>query len=155
MQIKSIYVILIIVVMLLVFGFTSLNNLSNLDPTVKFGNVEFTLPDNYYKKDTTDSGNVVITDGDKEITILRYDDKNVKNHIQKYEDYVKSKNQTIKLKDFKAGGMQVYKSTINENSKVIHYWFVKNGKTYSIYTSNADKNTGDIILNMIKSCKAN
>lgn len=153
-QAKSIYMILIIVVMLLVFGVTSLNNLSNLDPTVKFGKAEFTIPDNYYKKDIG-SDEVVITDGDIEITLLSYDDKNVKKHIEKYESYLKGKNKTLNMKDFKVDGVHVYKGTINGSSKVIHYWFVKDGKTYSIYSSNADKNTGDTILNIIKSYKKN
>ena len=149
MEKKSKYMIVIIVVMLLIFGLSSLSGY--LNHTVKLGDVEFTLPEGFYKKDTGKSGKVMITDGENEITMINYDDDNIKDHIQKYEDYVNSNNQTVKIKNFKSDGVKVYKSTIKENPKVIHYWFNKDGKTYSLYTSKANDGTEEIILNLIGS----
>ena len=49
------------------------------------------------------------------------------------------------------GNFDIYKSVVSENSSVIHYWFVKNGKGYEIYTGTADSNSDDFILDIINS----
>ena len=147
---KNNYIILIILGILIVVGYAYLNN--PFEPeTVEIGDLKFTLPSGYHEQKTNQTGEVIIANGENKITLVKYDDKNASSHITKYEKYLKTKNQTMKLDKTKVDNTTVYKSTMKQNPKVIHYWFVKNNKTYSIYTSNANDNTESDINYLIKS----
>ena len=70
-------------------------------------------------------------------------------------NYVKFKNQSenlsINVQKLDLDGLTVYKSVVQNNSSVVHYWFIKDNHIYEIYTPTFDSNMETVILNIIKS----
>lgn len=106
--------------------------------------VKFTIPSGYHESAIKD-GNLKanLTDGIHLLYIGVYNDSDVNKHVN---DYVNEKsnttNETINLSNFTIDGLVIHKS-FSEKTNAIHYWFVKNGKVYTVYNWGGDNSKMD------------
>lgn len=137
----------ILLVLLLSFCFIYTFN------TVRIDGTYFNVPNGYQIDDEGDYIN--LTSGTNYICLV----KEVKNDdVNKLiKEYVNSKkvkeNDTISVSSFKVDNLNVYKSISNNNDKTVHYWFVKYGKSYELFTWVANSNSDKIVSDLIKTMK--
>ena len=139
---KSIFFVLIIIILLLIVGLMGYNLLFNntknsTSETIIVGSANFTLPNGYSKGTPNTYGDLNITNGKISIFLLEYPDNNVRKHIEDYEN-INGGNQSLVLSNFTYNGIVVFKG-INDHSNTVHYWYVYNNKTYSIYSWDYNK----------------
>lgn len=144
------WIIIICVMILLVVGFIAFYSYTNHENEVKIGESIFQIPDGYHIGNSTKDGAVNLTNGTNNIYINKYDDKNVKEYVNAYIDKAEEYNHTAKISNFTVGKTLVYKSNINKSSNV-HYWFVKNNKTYTIYSLDKNPEIDSITIKLIES----
>lgn len=145
---KKIIVIIgvIIVILIAVFFFYTQN-------TVKIGNSYFTIPDGYHVVDEGDYVN--LTSGSNYICLVKEcADENINKSIEKYESSKKvNGNDTLHFSNFSSADINVIKSVSNKDSNVVHYWFVKDGKTYEAFNWAGNSNSDNLLINLIKTMK--
>lgn len=143
------WIALICIIILLVVGLIAYTSFMNQGTKVKVGDATFKMPDGYHLGNS-DKNMANLTNGTKNIYIKKYDDKNVKKHIDSYINQSKQNNKTVKISNFTVGKTLVYKSNLN-NSSTVHYWFVKNNKTYTIYSGDKNPEIDSITIKLIES----
>lgn len=146
---KIIYILIIILILLVSFigVFTYFQN------TIKVGEAYFTLPEGY--ECVANGAYTNITNDKNEYIILSYNDTNdVKKVVNDYIKYNNNHNLSISLSNSNIGEYTVYKSTMENNTGIVHYWFVYNNKVYQIYTHSANSNVEKIICDLISSVKS-
>lgn len=148
MEIKKIIGILIIVLIIIICGVTLFNSFNN-DVTV--GNTTFSLPNGFQNAGFTDSGNVNISNGYESIYIHEFDDNNITKHVNEYVNDRIENNFTSNLTNFTVGNKVVYKTVIINQTHSMHYWFINDNKTYSIYTWDGIPKMDQIVSDLILS----
>ena len=144
---KKIIAIIVIIIAILILGFTFYTQ-----NTVKIGNAYFTVPDGYQ---VVDEGSYVnLTSGKNYMCLVKeVDDENVEKSIDKYTKNNKKNNDTLSFSKFSSGDVSITKSVSKKDSKVFHYWFVKDGKTYEAFTWSGNSNSDDFLTTLISSMK--
>lgn len=147
---KSIIFVLIIIILLLIVGFMGYNLINNNKPstpeTVLVGTSNFTLPDGYYVGKSNNYGDLNITNGKISIFLLEYPDGNLSKYVVNYENSI---NQSVVLTNFTYNNIVVFKGTPSIQSNTVHYWYVCNNKTYSVYSWDYN-NIDDIVKELIQ-----
>jgi len=146
---KKIIALLILVVIILLFGFIGYNEWSN--STVKVGSTEFSLPEGYYKGALNEFGAVNITNGNSSIFIYEYEGNDTLKYISHYTTSPSQKNLNISIVNYTVGDVVVYKTDNKDSPYKIHNWFIKNNKTYDVYTWDGNKDLDSVVTNIIKS----
>lgn len=142
--------ILILVIIILAIGFYNLY--VSLDNTVTVGDSVFVLPEGFQQSNST-SGEIKISDGINNFTIFNYKDDDIKRYINEYNESKSKDNVSVILNNFTVGDILIYKAYSNNNTEVLHYWFIYNHKVFSIYTENGNKNTDRIVSDLVSSLK--
>ncbi|WP_296888431.1 hypothetical protein [uncultured Methanobrevibacter sp.] len=144
-------IILILIFILIVIGAFVFYE-SSLSQKVKVGDSYFTIPKEFQKEDISD--NLVRFIANDKILFIN-SDINASDIDSAVSNYVKFKNQSenlsINVQKLDLDGLTVYKSVVQNNSSVVHYWFIKDNHIYEIYTPTFDSNMETVILNIIKS----
>ena len=126
--------------------------LSDSDSTFKVGATTFNMPDGYHEGTPNEFGATNITNGTNSIFIVENNDSNIMSYITEYENYINnSRHQSMSIVNFTIDNTQIYKTDNKDDPNIIHYWFVKNKKTYDIYTWDGNKKMDSIVINMITS----
>ncbi len=141
--------IILIIVILFLSGFYAYNELSN--STIKIGDTTFNIPEGYHESTPNHLGAVNITNGNTSIFLSVYNDTNILKHANDYKKLLEKDNQTAIISNYTIGGAQIYKSTIIDLPNCVHYWFIKNNKTYDFYTWDGNKDVERIIIEFINS----
>ena len=145
---RIIYFLIIILILLVTFiGF-----FSYFQNNIKVGDAYFDLPNGY--KCVSEGLYTNITNDNNEYIILTYNNTDdIKKIINDYIEYNNNHNLSISLSNSKIGENTVYKSTMDNNTHIVHYWFIYNKKVYQIYTHSANSNSEKIICDLISSVK--
>ena len=114
------------------------------ESTFSTGSTEFNMPQGYYIGTPNDQDAINITDGSKSVFIYEHED----NNIEKYVNHYTKEGQKIKPTNYTIDNTVVFKA--NNNNK-IHYWFIKNNKTYDVYIWEPNENIDSIVETLIKS----
>ena len=147
MKKKNILIIIIVLIILIgVANFTLLNN----EKTVKVGDTTFSIPSGYNVGTSNNLGDTNITNGENSIFIKEHSTTDLHGYLTEYEKYVKSLNDTVKVTCSTVDNVNVYKVEKNNDSQVIHYFFVKNGRTYEIYVWDNNPNLDNLVPELIK-----
>lgn len=150
---KKTYLIIVLIAIIIVMGITFLNPLTQPEGKIKVGEVNFELPDGYYEGNLNKLGDVNLTNGTNSIFIKKHDSDDLYKEIKDYEDYKKTENTTLTVAKFKIKDELVYKTVSDHDKYVIHYWFLKNNKVYSIYSLQKNDDIDQIATNMIKTAQ--
>lgn len=144
---KLIIIIAIVAILLLGFYFMYTQN------TIKIDNTYFTIPEGYHVIDEGDFIN--LTSDNNYLCLMKNPvDENITTVTHKYSDYKKShENDTLKFENYQVNGHSVTKSTSVKHPEIVHYWFVKDGKTYEFYTWASNSNSDRLVANLIKTMK--
>lgn len=148
MEKKSIIIILLVVILIGVTAFLFTHNFNGTND-VYVGNTKFYLPDGYHEGNQTEYGDVNITNGYSSVLIHNYSDNNVKKYRDDYSEYLLNNNATPELRNFTVDDITIYKTTIVNNTQTMHYWFIKDNKTFSIYTWDGNSNMDSFIRDLI------
>ena len=143
--ILGISVIIIIIICLLGFGIFNNQN------TVNVGNATFHLPDGFQEKGVIKSGDINISNGYESFYIHDYKDKNLEEHVKDYIIDRKNKSFKVELTNFTVNDTLVYKTVIVNQTHSIHYWFMKDGDVFSIYTWDGIPKMNKIVSDLISS----
>lgn len=143
-------IVIIGIILLLVAGSITFYSFSNQENTVKVGDATFQMPDGYHVEDSKNKNVTNLTNGNENICIKEYGDKNLEKFINSYINQSEKNNKTVKISNFTVGKTLVYKSNLN-NSSTVHYWFVKNNKTYTIYSWDKNPEIDSITIKLIES----
>lgn len=150
MRINKIYIILFVLI-LIILGSFIVSNMLNQKNEIQVGSGQFILPEGYYKGDSNSAGDLTITNGNNSICLAECDGDNITSCIKGYTDFVENQNQTLKFENFTVDNVKIFKSTCIENPSVVHYWFVKNNKVYTIYKGDHNNSTDAIVIDLIHS----
>lgn len=144
--------IIVILLLFLIGGFTYFTDF-NQNKTIEIGKTTFSIPENYYKGNNNNLGAINLTNGTNSLFILEHETTDLHGYLVNYTDYVqKDLNQSVKVTCSTVENSQnVYKVEKSNDTQIIHYFFVRNGKTYEIYTWDGNSQTDMIVENMIKS----
>lgn len=145
---KKLFLITIAMVFLI---FSSCAYAGWFDSKIKVGDTDFKLPDGYHEGKMNKFGAVNITNGTNSIFLFEQDDANIQKYINNYKKEIQKQNQSMTIKNFTIDNIVIYKTNNNNNPNTIHYWFVKNNKTYDVYTWDGNKDMDSIVINLIKS----
>lgn len=144
---KKLLAIVFIIIAILILGFCFYTH-----NTVKVGNAYFTVPEGYHVVDRDYCSNIT-SETDHMCLVKEVSDDNINNVIEKYNAAKVSENDTLNFSKFSFGEVEVIKSISNKNPNVIHYWFVKDGKTYEAFTWSGNSNSDNLLKNLIHSMK--
>ena len=137
-----------IIVILLIIGFIYIGLFK--EESIKVGDANFILPSGFSAKGSNEIGDLIISDNNNQIYLAEYENDTVGDYITYYAHERNLNNETISSSNFTIGSTTVYKTT-NTNTSSNHYWFVKDGKTYTIYSWNKIENMDNIVSDLIKS----
>lgn len=143
------WIVIICIIILLVVGFIAFSNFTNHETEVKIGDATFKIPDGYHISKSENNKTINLTNGKNDIYIYKYNDKNVKKHVNSYINKTEQNNKTVKISNFTVGKTLVYKTNINR-SNTVHFWFVKNNATYEIYSWDKNPQIDSIATKMIE-----
>lgn len=143
------YKIIILILMILVVGGSIVYYYQSTENVLQVGDVKFKVPNEYKIGELNVEGNPTITDGVNSIYFTYYDDTNISKIVKNYTKERESQNITIVQSNFTVNNLMVYKTYSNQGAS--HYWFLFNGKTYSIYTWKETFNIDNIVSNLISS----
>ena len=132
--------------MLLIFTF-DINNKSSNQNIVNIDGDNINLPEGYFQGKINKFGAINITNGNNSIFVSKVDGVNVDKYLDDYMN--RTQNQTVDIENTTINGTIVYKTEDGSAAENIHYWFVKNNKTYEIYTWDGDKNIEGIVNGLI------
>ena len=122
------------------------DHLNNSNPKIKVGPFKFDIPIGFYH----DSENS-LSDGNTTIFLENFEGDDIQKYIDEYVQNKKAKyNREVDviLLNFKN---KIWKATIRENPKYVHYWFEKDNHLFHIHTSSASKNLDGLITKMAES----
>lgn len=155
---KYLLIIGIIILILCVVGAFLYFNNANTNPkdnsTFTVGQAEFTLPEGY-KVTETKNDSAKISNKFNTVSIVCYNDKNIKKYVNKYIKMKEKENHTVNLSNITINNHMVYKSELDNDSSNVHYWFKYGNSTYSLYSADANKHMDSLANQLIRSMKAN
>lgn len=140
---KILIVIILFIAIVLIYGFLINTN------DIKVGDAYFSLPEGYECVANDKYAN--ITNSHDSIIITNYDTDDVENITKDYEQYNMDHNLSVTISKLGYNNKTLYKSIMNNNSDIVHYWFVKDSNTYEIYTRSANPDVEKNILELIES----
>lgn len=143
--------ILILVIIIALIAVGVITNMPLKENEIKVGNSIFTLPDGYNKSDIKEFGNENITNGTNSLSISAANNNDIVKFMKDYNQSATNRNYTVEFTNFTIGKLPIYKSTLTNNSRVTHYWFVDKDQVISISTWNEDKNTQEKVVQLIES----
>lgn len=146
---KSYLIIIIIIVIILILGFCIYSDLFN--QKIKVGTTNFNMPNGYHEGALNEFGAINITNGTNSIFLFENNDDDIIKYVNSYEEHINDLNQTMDIINFTIDNIQIFKTNNKDNPTTVHYWFVKNNKTYDIYTWEGNEEIDSIILDIIKS----
>lgn len=146
---KIILIIISIIIIILLGGIIAHKQLFDTN-TINIGHSEFKIPKGYHEgvKNQLDATN--ITNGTNTIFIYEYDDNDIIRHVNTYNNSEANQNRENNITNLTIDNLIIYK-TDNINSNKTHYWFVKNNKTYDVYTWEKNNDMDSIVINLISS----
>lgn len=147
MDIKKILIIIVFIIGIAIAINTIVTASAN---SIEVNGTHFTLPEGY--KCTANDKYAIITNGAEKLNINCYDTTDIQNLTDSYVDYNAKHNLSITITTSNIDNTEIYKSTMDSNPKIIHYWFVHNNKVYHIYSQTATSNTENVVNSLIKSC---
>lgn len=150
---KKFIIIILISLIIIILGIGILNNNDFNNQKIKVGDAYFTLPEGYHEGKLNDLGHINITDNSHSIFISNISGANITNYVNQYVDNLSETNQNVTLSNFTINGILVYKS-MNLETGANHYWFVKDGKMYTIYNWEKNNDMDDICIDLIRSMKS-
>ena len=136
------------IILMMFYG--SLVYAEEFDSTFSVGDGEFNMPKGYHEGIMNNLGAVNITNGKNTVFLYEYGDDDVMSHIKEYKDLDSNKNRPIEIVNITFDGIKIYKTDM-DGSKKTHYWFVKNDKTYDVYTWENNFDMDGIVRDLIKS----
>ena len=139
---------ILIAIILLAGGFMIYNNYKQ--PHVKVGDIDFVIPEGYNKSGFNNLGHITLKNENNSIYLASYNTTNISEYINQYKNNLLDNNESIIITNFSVDNISVYKS-INNQTKAEHYWFVKNGKMYTIYNWEYNPNMDKIFEELLKS----
>lgn len=149
-MIKKTYLIgILIIILILILGVCIVPNL--LNPPIKVGAVNFEMPEGYHEGAVNAFGAVNITNGVSEVFLLEHKDSNTNEYIDEYKVHINEINQTMDIINYTIDNVQVFKTDNKDSPETVHYWFVKDNKTYDIYTWDGNKDIDSIVAQFINS----
>jgi hypothetical protein len=117
------------------------------NPTkMKVGSFKVDIPTEFYAKSENK-----ISDGNTTIILRDVEGDDIQNHIDEYVHTKRTKfgrevNVTcLNLLE------NIWKATLVDKAKYVHYWFEKDGQIFHFYTNSARGNIDDTIIKMIES----
>lgn len=122
----------------------------------EIGNTYFDLPNGFHEK-KIQSNHVNITNGDVALLFTEYGENITDINVVVNYYITTKKNESLKcdLNEKMMNNTKVYKTTISNNTNIMHYWFIKNGRIYEISTHNGNSNTDNIVQGIINSMTTN
>ena len=129
----------------LIQNFTK-KHLYNPNPKMNIGSFKLDLPIGFYQKSENR-----ISNGSTEIILKDIEGDDVQTHI---DEYVTTKKEKFKREvDVVCLNYleNLWKATLKNNDKYVHYWFEKEGQLFHFYTNTACDDIDDIITNIIES----
>ena len=118
---------------------------------VDVGETRFMVPSEYQVQNISNTL-VKLTSGGTVYFINEKNSSDIKIFVNKYVNHKnKTENKSVEISHLAYKDSDIYKSVVSDNSSVIHYWFVKNGKGYEIYTGTANSNSDELVLDIINS----
>lgn len=146
---KSKVLIVIICILLLVFGIFLYQN--QTVKKINVGDTQFSIPSGYNEQVISKSL-VKFTSGNNVFYINEKNSTDINHFVNLYVNHKnKTENKSVEISQFQSNGQNIYKSVVSDNVSVVHYWFLKNGKCYEIYTGTADSNMDNLISDIVKS----
>ena len=148
---KRIYMIGIVIVLVLLAGAYIISPFSPMNK-VSLNGETLELPQGYTVKNSSNNS-VVISNGSNTIKVVSVTyTKDLDTAISMYKDKYGDDYNITEKKIKTNGGTEVIKDEATlKNETAIRYWFVHKNKPYYVRTDNAQKGTGEIILNIIDS----
>lgn len=151
METKTTMIILIVIALIFIFGCIGYSHLFNQHEQVKIDDITFNLPEGYHETKSTNNSGINMSNGLNSMILSKCDEKNIQKNIKQYKDYKNSHNESIKITNFTANNILVYKSVIVNHTDTIHYWFNYKDNTYTVYTWDGNKNSDKFISELIES----
>ena len=142
---------IIIILTIIVGAFILVYETNYVHNSVKVGNTYFTLPYGYHEVNT--NGHINITDGNTPMGLGVHEDSDIDKYIDKYIKLNEKKNVSVKIHEFKVNDVIIHKSLVENNTRVIHYWFINDGKVYEFYTWFGNSKTDEVVSDLIKSMR--
>ena len=153
---KILLIIGVFILLLCVVGaflyFNNTNTNTNDNNTFTVGPAKFTLPEGY-KVTETKNDSAKISNKFNSVSIVCYNDKNIKKYVDKYVKMKEKDNHSVNLTNLTVNNHMVYKSELDNDSSNVHYWFKYGNSTYSIYSPDANKNMDKLVNQLLKSMK--
>lgn len=145
----------IVVIILCIGGVYLYTNSSNNTDGNQFtvGSATFTLPDGYNVTETKNENNVKISNGFNTVTVACYDNKNITKYVDDYVSLKEGNNYHVNISNYTLGNHTVFKSELDNDTSNVHYWFKHGGKTYTIFSSDANKHMNKLANQLIGSIK--
>ncbi|WP_296789772.1 hypothetical protein [uncultured Methanobrevibacter sp.] len=140
---------ILVIIILVAFGFFMSHSSSTKEILV--GESKFVIPSEYQEQNVSNHL-VKITSGDNIYFINENNNSNITYFVDFYVNHKNvTENKSVNVSHLMYGDSDIYKAVVNDNASIVHYWFLKNGKCYEIYTGTANSNTDNLILDIIKS----
>lgn len=151
MEDKSKLLIAVIFILLIILGFIVLNQqVNNSKNQVKVGATTFSIPNGFYEGSLNSDGDVNITNGYDTFFLKECGKGNMTKYIKDYKNYKNNTTKNMSITNFTVDNTLVYKSTMLNESYIIHYWFKHDGIVYSMYTWSGNKKSDTIVSDLIK-----
>lgn len=144
---------IIIILILLVIGLIACASIIGQEKTFVVGSTEFIMPPGYNEGDINRFGATTISNGTNTIFLLEQNGTDVNKYIDEYKEFIKGKNESMVIKNYVIDNIKIYKTDNKDNPNTVHYWFVKNNKTYDIYKWDRNENMDSTVISLINSIK--
>lgn len=123
---------------------------------VQLGKAQFDLPSGF-SANKIDDNHINISNNDVSLRISEYKNKNItiKDAVNHYIKTKENESSKCNITKFNVNDTEVYKTTIINNTNILHFWFEKNGTVYEIATYDGNSNTDSRVTEIINSMKLN
>ena len=118
---------------------------------IQIKNICIKIPNGF--REVLSNADTKISNNNLSIYFKVYNNNKIKDCIEDYKIKKYNDNQSVTLSKFETNDLSIYKTTINEHTNVVHFWFSHLQDVYDIYSWNADKNINSIFLNLLESVK--
>ena len=109
------------------------------------------MPEGYHIGEKNTFGAISITNESNTIFLLENNGTNVQGYIDIYRKILIDKNESINITCFNIDNMEIYKIISLNNTQNIHYYFIKNNKTYDVYTWDGNPKMDSTVIKLIES----
>ena len=140
--------ILLIVIILLVIGFTQFSEFNKKNDSINVGRATFTLPKGYEIGPNDALGGNTINNGTNKIGIKEKNDENISRYLNEYIAY---HNNSVHVDNFVIDGNNISRTSVSNDTNTHDYFVVKNHKVYDFYASDGNKKMDSTIISMITS----